>query len=128
MAIAALVIGLGIMAQGIIGLAVPDAFAGAVTFMQTPPIIYVAALIRIAFGVVLFRAAPLSRAPVFLRILGALITIGGLLTPFVGVRIGRVILESWSADGPAVVRSWAAGAFVVGALIVYAVAPRRRAP
>ncbi len=128
MAIAALVIGLGIMAQGVIGLAFPDAFVGAVTFMQTPPTIYAAAVIRVAFGVVLFRAATESRAPIFLRALGALITIGGLLTPFFGIRLGEVILDSWSAGGPAVVRAWAAGSLIIGGLIVSAVAPRRRVP
>ena len=87
--------------------------------------IYVAAVIRFVFGVVLFRAAPASRVPVALRVLGLLIALGGLLTPFIGVSFARVVL-GWWAD-PLIVRVWAAGALSLGALIVYATTPTRRA-
>jgi hypothetical protein len=123
--IAALLIGLAIAAQGIFGIAAPETFASAITFVQTPPVIYVAAVIRVAFGVALFRAAPLSRTPTILRALGSLIVFGGLLTPFFGVRIGHAILDSWSEGGPSVVRVWAGASLALGVLIVCTVAPRR---
>ena len=53
--------------------------------------------------------------------------IGGLLTPFAGARMADVILDRWSAGGPALVRVWAGVALALGVFIVYAVAPRRRA-
>jgi len=56
MAIAALLIGLLIAAQGVLGLAAPELFASVVMAFQTPPVIYLAAVIRIAFGVVLVLA------------------------------------------------------------------------
>jgi hypothetical protein len=127
MRIAAMSIGLLIVAQGILGLTAPDFFVGLVRTLQEPPVIYAAAVVRFAFGVVLFRAAPFSRAPVALRALGALVAIGGLLTPIFGVPFARIVLGWWSDGGPAVVRIWAAAALCLGALIVYATARRRPA-
>lgn len=125
MPIAALSIGLLIVLQGVVGLAVPELFVGIVRWFQEPPVIYVAAVIRFAFGVVLFRAAPLSRAPMVLRALGLLIALGGLLTPFIGIPFARVVLGWWS--DPVIVRVWAAAALCLGVLIVSATMPARRA-
>jgi hypothetical protein len=98
-----------------------------VRFFQLPPVIYVAAVVRVLIGVVLVRAAPASRAPGVLRVLGVVVAIGGLLTPLVGTRAAEVILGWWTSGGPAVVRVWAGFALVLGVIILYAVAPKRRA-
>jgi hypothetical protein len=125
MPIAALSIGLLIVVQGVVGLAVPELFVKIVRTFQEPPIIYGAAVIRFVFGVVLFLAAPRSRVPVVLRSLGLLIALGGLLTPIVGIPFARVVLGWWS--DPVIVRVWAAAALGLGLLIVYLTMPRRRA-
>jgi hypothetical protein len=127
MPIAALSIGLLIVAQGVTGLVAPDFFVTLVRTIQEPPVIYAAAAVRFAFGVVLFRVAPFSRAPIALRGLGALVALGGLITPIVGIPFARIVLGWWSGGGPAVVRMWAAAALCLGAFIVYAVLPVRRA-
>jgi hypothetical protein len=126
MRVAAVVIGLLVVAQGIAGLVAPEFFLRLIQLIQTPPNIYFAAVVRVAFGIVLVLAAPLSRAPIALRILGWLIAVGGLITPFLGVRLADVILGWWS-QGPAVVRAWAAGALVLGLFIVYATGYKQRA-
>ena len=122
----ALLIGLLLVVQGILGIVAPDVFVGSIRFIQTPPVMYVAAVLRVVFGVVLVRAAPGSRAPRFLRVFGFIIVIGGLLTPFVGVWASEHILGWWSASGPALVRVFAGVSLALGLLIVYAVAPHRR--
>lgn len=124
MAIAALVIGLLVVVQGLVGLAAPEFFFNLIRGIQTPPILYAAAVVRIGIGSVLVLAAPASRAPLALRLLGVLIVIGGVLTPFVGARLADVILGWWS-QGPNVIRMWAAGALVLGAFVVYATARPR---
>jgi hypothetical protein len=126
MARLALLVGMLIVAEGILGIAAPDPFLKAVRSFQTTPVIYLAAAIRLVFGVVLVRAAPTSRAPRVLRVFGYLMVIGGLLTPFVGGQAARVILDWWSAGGPGLVRVWAAAAAALGIFIVYLVAPKRR--
>jgi uncharacterized protein YjeT (DUF2065 family) len=124
---AALVIGVVIVLQGLAGLVAPDAFAKLVREIQEPPVLYLAALVRVAFGVVLIAAAPGSRAPTGLRTLGALITVGGLLTPFFGVEFARAVLAWWSEGGAAVVRGWACAALAIGVFIIYATTSKRHA-
>ena len=127
MALVALFIGLFIAALGVLGVVAPEAFLRSVSFFQVPPAIYLAAVNRTIIGAVLIRAAPASRAPKILRLLGFAIAIGGLLTPFVGVRVGDAIIDWWSAWGTAMVRVWGGAGAAFGAFIIYAVAPRRRA-
>jgi hypothetical protein len=125
MLIAALSIGMLIVVQGVVGLAMPDLFVGVVRAFQEPPVIYAAAVIRFVFGVVLFCASPRSRAPIVLRSLGLLIALGGLLTPIFGIPFARVVLGWWS--DPLIVRVWATAALALGVLIVYSTWPARRA-
>ena len=121
---AALLVGLLVVAQGIFGLLLPELFLGLVRAIQAPPILYLAAVVRILFGVILVLAAPRSRAPILLRGLGLLIAVGGILTPFFGVQFAEVVLGWWS-QGPSVVRTWAGLALLLGTLIVYANIPKR---
>jgi hypothetical protein len=79
---AARLIGLLIVAQGILGLAYPDLFFRLVQAFQVPPVIYLAAVVRVVFGVVLFLVAGAARASIGLRILGGLIAVWGALSPF----------------------------------------------
>ena len=122
----ALLFGLFVVALGSVGIAVPEVFVVAVGFFQAPPAIYLAAAVRVVVGIVLIRVAPASRAPRLLRVLGILIFIGGLVTPFIGVQLAQQIIEWWAAGGPALVRGYASVGLAVGLFIVYAVAPRRR--
>jgi len=123
----ALLLGVLVALQGLLGLAAPVAFVELVRFFQTPPTIYVAAVVRVAFGVVLVRAANQSRVPVALRLLGVAIVVGGALTPFIGVQFAQVILGWWAEGGSAVVRVWALGSLAIGAFIMYATIPNHRA-
>ena len=127
MAVLAVLAGLLIAAEGVVGLVVPRAFVSMVEFFQLPPVIYAAAVVRLVIGIALISTAPASRAPSFLRVLGLLIAIGGLITPFVGTQAAEVILGWWSPGGPGVVRVWAGFALVLGVIILYAVSPQRRA-
>jgi hypothetical protein len=115
-----------LLVQGIIGLAAPDIFAGIVGFMQTSPAIYAAAAVRVAVGIVLLQAASTSRLPIFMRILGGFVLLGGLVTPFVGRQFAEVILDWWSSHGSALVRLFAAVSFALGLVTAYAVAPKPR--
>ena len=127
MALVALFIGLFIAGLGMLGIVAPEAFLRSVAFFQVPPAIYLAAVNRTLIGIVLVRAAPASRAPKVLRVLGFVIAIGGLLTPFIGIWVGNAIIDWWSAWGTAMVRVWGGAGAAFGAFIIYAVAPRRRA-
>ena len=123
----AVLIGLIIASLGILGMAAPAVLLDATAFALTQTGLYVAAVLRVAFGLVLFLAAPVSRLPRTMRILGALIVLAGVMTPFFGVERARAIVDWWTVQGPLFMRAWAAIAVVLGLLIIYAFAPRRLA-
>jgi hypothetical protein len=127
LAYAAMTIGVLIVAQGVVGMLWPQIFLGLVREFQYPPVIYIAAIIRVAFGLVLCFAAKASRARTLLQVLGVFIVAGGLLTPYFGIYFAHLILGWWSDGGGMVVRGWSAFAWVLGGFIVYATWPARRA-
>jgi len=121
---AAMLIGVLIAGFGGAAILAPAAFFEAVRYLHTPPVIYVAGTLRVVLGIVLVGAAPQSRARTLLRSLGALIILAGLLTPLVGARVARALLEWWSAGGPWLVRAAGAVGLVIGLFILYATRPR----
>ena len=122
---AAFLIGVLIVFQGLLGILLPGTFMQLVSEFQFPPVIYIAAVIRVVFGLVLVFEAPASRAPVLLGVLGVFITVGGLLTPFFGMHFAHVILGWWSDGGVAMVRGWAVLALVLGLFVAWASWPVR---
>lgn len=114
------------MIQGLLGLSMPDPFVGLVGAFQVPPVLYIAAVVRVAIGVILVLAAPRSRTPLALRVIGWIIFAGGVLTPIIGVAFAESILAWWKQGGPSIVRMWAGVALLLGTFIVYATFPKGR--
>jgi hypothetical protein len=117
------VVGLVIAAIGLLGLVSPRRLIRLVKSALTPTGLYSAAGIRVLLGVALWFAAPTSRAPDALRILGALAVAAGLLTPFVGLERSRKLLEWWGSRGGGFTRVWSCFAFAFGLLLIYSVTP-----
>ena len=122
----AIAFGIIVSAIGILGLVVTSALLEFGRSLQTPAALYIVAAVRVGFGAVLVRVAPVSRTPKILRVLGVFIIIAGVLTPFFGIERSRAIFEWWSTQGSTFTRAWACVAVVFGLFIVYAVAARRR--
>jgi len=123
MTLVALVLSLFVAALGALGVASPLRLLGVVRYFQTPAGLYFAAALRVVLGVALFFAAPTSRAPELLRILGVVSIVGGVITPFFGLERFRKLLDWWSARGSTFVRAWAAIALAFGLFLAYAVVP-----
>jgi hypothetical protein len=123
----AFLVGLIIAALGVLGIAAPTVLLDVTAFALTQVGLYVAAALRVAFGLVLIAAAAASRLPRTLRILGALIVVAGVITPFFGHERARAVVDWWSAQGPSFMRGWAVLAVIFGLFIIYAVFPRRSA-
>jgi len=123
MTLVALIICLLLSAVGAVGVASPPRLLAFVRSFQTPMGLYYAAAIRVVLGVALFFAAPDSRAPELIRILGIFIGVMGLITPFFGVDRFRRLLDWWSEQGTAFVRVWALLALALGLSLVYALVP-----
>ncbi len=127
MILAALFLGAFIAAIGFIGVVAPQTLLAAVRPLVSPAGLWVAGAIRVVFGTVLVLVAASSRTPRALRLLGFLIVIAGLITPFVGADRARAMVDWWSGQGGLLIRGWAALAVVFGIFIVYGVAPHRPA-
>jgi uncharacterized protein YhfF len=122
----AICVGVLMASLGVLGAYVPEVFVAVVSFFQPPPMIYLAALIRVGIGVILWLAARESKTPLFFRLFGAFIVAGGVLTPVIGARIGRTILDLWSSYGHAMVRTWGLVAAMLGVFIIASVMAKRQ--
>jgi hypothetical protein len=123
MTLVALIICFLTAAFGALGVASPSRLLGVVRYLQTPMGLYFAAGIRVLLGVALLFAAPTSRAPGLIYILGVFIIIIGVITPFFGLGRFRRLLDWWSAQGSAFVRGWAVLALLFGLSLAYALVP-----
>jgi uncharacterized membrane protein YidH (DUF202 family) len=123
MTLVALVICLLLSAMGALGVASPSRLLAVVRRFQTPTGLFFVAAIRIVLGLALLFTAPTSRAPELIRILGVVIIVMGIITPFFGLERFRRLLDWWSAQGPAFVRVWAIVALALGLALAYAIVP-----
>ena len=80
MAAVALLFCLLVAVIGFVGLFWPPRFLDLVRRLTSLQGFYVLAVLRIAFGAALYLAAPASRAPLFLEILGIVLVASGIVT------------------------------------------------
>ena len=125
----AFLVGLLVVALGLLGFIAPGVLATLGRQSVTPDGLYLVAALRVLIGLVLLGASSASRMPRTLRVLGILALAGGLATIFLSVERGRTIMDWMLAPGLMVLRLWAVLAVAFGSFIIYAVVnrqPRRR--
>jgi uncharacterized membrane protein len=105
---------------GAVGVATPSVLLDLGDSLITQTVLYIAAGARAFFGAVLLWVAPASRAPKTLRVIGALLILAAVLTPFFGVERSREMLDWLLNQGPMFTRAWAGVAVALGLFIVYA--------
>ena len=87
--------------------------------MITPVGLYVIGASRIAIGLVFVFAAPVSRAPRVVRVLGLIVIIAGLTTLWFGVARVTAVVNWWANAGPLLMRATSAVGMAFGGLLVY---------
>jgi hypothetical protein len=123
MTVIALIFSLLVAAMGALGLVSPSRLLTVVRRFRTPEGHYFAAAVRLVMGVALLFAAPASRAPGALAIIGVVIILAGVITIFLSLKRFRRLIDWWSSQGSALVRAWAAVACAFGLLLAYALLP-----
>ena len=123
-----LVIGALVMLASAISFAAPDLRLSLERVVMTPTGLYAIAALRIAIGLAFLLAAPASRAPRALRVLGLIVIVAGLVTPWFGVARARTVLNWWASAGPLLMRLDAGLGMAIGGFLVYVFrTPTRRA-
>ena len=123
----ALVVGALIAIAGLILIVFP----GIVPWLAVHPLtlleLFTSAIIRIAIGILFISVARTARIPWLLQLLGGIAIVAGIATVFIGVGRARAIAEWMSQQGVGAVRVFGLLPLVLGALVIYACGPVRRA-
>ena len=123
---AALIVAFFVIVVGVVGLIAPDRWMALGHYVVTPPGLYVIAVLRIAFGLVMIRVAGITRVPKVLRVIGVVLIAAGIATPIFGVERTRAVLDWEAAHGTNFLRAIASLLVVIGGLLAFAVVPARR--
>ena len=109
--------------MGILGLASPAWMVSFVSRWQSKTGLWVAFIIRLAFGISLWLVAHASRAPIVLHVLAVVSVVSALVLPLLGVSRFKSMLSWWSSQSPGFMRILSAVALVVGVFILWSVVP-----
>lgn len=126
----AFVVALLIAALGAVGILVPSCLVWIAEHSATAGAFYVIAAARVALGLVLISAAPGTRMPRTIHVLGYIALIAGVLTALIGLvdmERARALIAWWMQQGSGVVRLTGVLVLAVGGFIAWACAPARRA-
>ena len=123
-----LVIGALVILASAISCAAPDLRLSLERSVMTPAGLYAIAALRIAIGLVFVFAAPASRAPRTIRVLGLIVIIAGLSTPWFGVARARAVVDWLASVGPWSLRLAAGVGMAIGGFIVYVFRTPTRRP
>ena len=107
--------------MGVLGLVSPAKMVSFVSRWQSKTGLWVAFIVRLAFGISLWLVALTSRAPVFLQVLAVVSVVSALVLPLIGVSRFKSILSWWSSRSPVFIRVWLAVAVVFGVFILWSV-------
>lgn len=116
-------LGVFTLLMGAWGILVPARLADFVTRFGSQSGLWIAAGIRLVFGLALWFAAPASRAPLLLQVLGVLALVAALVLPLLGVERFKRLIDWWTALSPNAMRLNSLFAVAVGATILWALLP-----
>ena len=106
---------------GLLGLLFPQSLAVFVSRWESQAGLWAAAAFRIIFGLILWQAAPESRAPQALQVLAVITMAAGGALPLIGLPRFLGILAWWCRQPSAAVRVWSAFPILLGSFLLWAV-------
>lgn len=115
-ALSVLLIGLGLW-----GILSPVTLLAFLSRWQTREGLWTGAALRLIFGLALWSAAPLSRAPTTLQVVGVIFVVAGIAMPFIGLARFKSMVAWWLNKPPSFTRVWAGATLALGVFFVWAV-------
>ena len=109
---------------GAYGIASPPGVVSFARIWQGQLGVWIGAGSRVLFGIASWSAAPASRTPGVLEVLGAISLLSGIALPFIGAeRLSRII--AWGSRQPSsFIRGWSSVGLAFGLFLFWSVAAR----
>jgi hypothetical protein len=116
------VVGILILAAGVVMLAIPNIMRSALRAFIDRRLMPVASIIRVGLGIVFVLAAPSTRLPTFVWAMGLLAIVAGVSMPLVGFRKVKGWATWWLSKPDSVIRGWSLLTISLGFLLIRAAA------
>jgi len=115
-----LIVGVVITLLGLLGATRPKPFKTLIGSFRSTGMLYLAATIRIALGIVLLLAAPSCRFTIALYVFGVLTLFSGLLLPILGQVRFAALIGWWLGLSAGMIRASMFLAIALGAFLIVA--------
>ena len=115
--------GVLIVLMGAWGVLAPARITDFVSRFSSKGGLWASSVIRLVLGFALWFAAPESRAPLLLQVLGVVAIVAGIVIPFMGVDRFEALIGWWTRRSPGAQRLWSAVAVAFGAIVLWALLP-----
>ena len=117
----ALALSVLIVGFGLCGTVSPATLLAFLARWQTRGGLWTGATFRLIFGLALWFAAPLSRFPTTLQVVGVIFVVAGIAMPFIGLARFTSMVAWWLKKPPSFIRAWASATLVLGVFFVWAI-------
>ena len=115
----ALPVALFIFVMGAWGVFAPGSIFAFISGWSSKSGFWLAVLLRLCFGLVLWFAAPDTRSPILLQALGAIAILSAASLPIIGYERFERVLTWWTGHSPFVMRLWSLVAVAIGGLVLW---------
>ena len=119
MKLAVQIIGILILAEGILFLLKPTFMCAVMAFFGKGKRLYLAAVLRITIAVIFLLAASQCKIPAIIIALGILLLVSAIVMFTVGLEKQKAFLGWWRQKPPLVLRLMAVTAILLGAVVLY---------
>lgn len=115
----ALAIGLFVFVMGAWGVFAPGSIFVFISSWSSKLGFWLAVVLRLCFGLALWFAAPDTRLPVLLQVLGGIAMLSALPPLLIGYTRFKRVIGWWTNQSPFVMRLWSLVAVALGGLVLW---------
>ncbi len=118
----ALAVALFVFVMGAWGVFAPGSIFAFISGWSSKTGFWLAVLLRLCFGLALWFAAPDTKLPLLLRVLGALAIVSAAVLPLVGYERFARFIEWWTKRSELAMRAWSLLALGIGGVVLWSLA------
>jgi hypothetical protein len=118
-----IIVGVLIACAGVLMVVEPQLLLSFGRAVITPRGLYIVAAVRVVLGLVLFCIASASRLPRTLRVVGVIVVLAGLATPWFGVTRSLAVFNWWESAGLLCLRLVGVAVVAIGGFFLWVFQP-----